>query len=51
MVRPGTPPAFWLRLPTADGARDIDLDVLDAVGLLVSRRMPAVVTAPTPPAD
>jgi len=25
--------------------------VLDAVGLLVSRRMPAVVTAPTPPAD
>lgn len=54
VVRPGRPPAFWLRLLTADGPVAVDVDVLDAFALLLSRRLPVAVTAPQPlaaPAD
>ncbi|MPZ88162.1 MAG: hypothetical protein GEU81_08830 [Nitriliruptorales bacterium] len=41
VVRDSLPPAFWLRLlrPCA-GETHLDLNILDAVGLLMSRRLP-----------
>lgn len=44
VVRPAPTPAFWLRLVTSDGPRELDIDVLDAFVLLVSRRLPIEVT-------
>jgi hypothetical protein len=40
VVRPGAEPAFWLRVGDADGWTELDLDVLDAASLLLSRRVP-----------
>lgn len=40
VVRPGPPAAFWLRLRRDGQLLDIDLDVLDAACLLMSRRLP-----------
>lgn len=51
VVRPGAAPQFWLRLHTVDGQRDVDLDVLDSVGLLVSGRLPVAVAGPGPVTD
>lgn len=44
VIRPAPSPAFWLRLVTPDGPRELDVDVLDAFALLVSRRLPIEVT-------
>jgi hypothetical protein len=44
VVRRGETPAFWLQLPSADGAAaHVDVGVLDALVLLASRRVPVVV--------
>lgn len=45
LVKPGASPAFWLRLLAPDGPRELDLDVLDALALMLSRRLPIQVTA------
>lgn len=42
LVRPGRFPAFWLRIAGRDRTDDLNLDVLDAVCLLMSRRVPMV---------
>lgn len=47
VVRPGPAPAFWLRLGDAHGWTELDLDVVDAASLLLSRRLP-VELVPTP---
>lgn len=39
LVRPGACPAFWLQLTGAHGTKDLDLDVLDAACLLMSRKV------------
>lgn len=44
MIRPGPDPAFWLRLLTPDGPRELDLDVLDAFALLLLPHPVAVTT-------
>lgn len=44
VIRPAPSPAFWLRLVTPDGPHEVDVDVLDAFALLVSRRLPIEVT-------
>lgn len=50
LVRPGPCPAFWLQVTGSHGTKDLDLDVLDAACLLMSRRL-AVKLLPMPPAD
>lgn len=40
VVRASPQPAFWLRMLTADGPRELHLDVLDAFTLLLSRKLP-----------
>lgn len=39
LVRPGSCPAFWLRVTGSPGTRELHLDVLDATCLLLSRRV------------
>jgi len=40
-VRPAPDPAFWLRVVASDGRHvDVDLGLLDAAALLMSRRLP-----------
>lgn len=43
VVRPGDTPAFWLRVVREDGPVDVDLGILDAAALLMSRQVPVVV--------
>lgn len=50
LVRPGPCPAFWLEVTGAHGTKELDLDVLDAACLLMSRKV-AVKLLPMPPAD
>lgn len=40
VVRPAPAPAFWLRVMTTDGPVDVDVGVLDAAALIMSRRLP-----------
>lgn len=44
VVRPGPEPAFWLRIVRADEPVEVDLDVLDAVALLLADRLPITIT-------
>lgn len=44
VVRPGPAPAFWLRFVTDAEAVEIDLDVINAVVLLLADRLPVTVT-------
>jgi hypothetical protein len=50
LVRPGPCPAFWLRVDGTPGTRELHLDVLDAVCLLLSRRVAVELTG-TPETD
>lgn len=43
VVQPSSPPAFWLRMDTSRGVIHLDLDVVEAVALLLSRVVPAVI--------
>lgn len=40
VVRTGAHPAFWLRLGTSQMWTELDLDLLEAVGLLLAGRLP-----------
>lgn len=44
VVRPGPDPAFWLRIVVEGEAVEIDLDVVNAVVLLLADRLPLTVT-------
>lgn len=44
VVRPGPDPAFWLRLVVDAEPVEIDLDIVNAVALLVADRLPVTVT-------
>ncbi len=44
LVRPGPPAAFWLRIERDDGAREVDMSPLDAVVMLLSSRVPVLLT-------
>lgn len=44
VVRPGPEPAFWLRFVADAEAVEIDLDVVNAVVLLLADRLPVTVT-------
>lgn len=44
VVRPGPDPAFWLRIVRDGEPVEVDLDVLDAVVLLLADRLPVTVT-------
>lgn len=44
VVRPGPDPAFWLRIVAEADAVEIDLDVTNAVVLLLADRLPVTVT-------
>lgn len=39
-VAPDPDPSFWLRVATESGPVEVGVDVLDAVGILLSRRLP-----------
>ncbi len=45
VVRPGPEPAFWLRFVADAEAVEIDLDVVNAVVLLLADRLPLTVTS------
>lgn len=49
VVRPGSAPAFWLRVGDRDRWTELDLDVLDAASLLLARRLPIELTDPSAP--
>lgn len=44
IVRPGPTPAFWLRMERGGDAREVDMSSLDAIVLLLSSRVPVLVT-------
>lgn len=44
VVRPGPEPAFWLRVVADAEPVEIDLDVINAVVLLLAERIPVTVT-------
>lgn len=46
VLRTGSSPAFWLRVRGGSRSRLVDLDVLDALGLLVSGRVAVEVEQP-----
>jgi hypothetical protein len=43
LIRPDPDPAFWLRVMTGEGPVEVDVGVLDAAALLLSRRFPIAV--------
>lgn len=45
VVRPGEHPAFWLRLHDQTTPRELEIGVLDAVALLLGRRVAIAVEA------